>query len=549
MTLFKHEGMRVCTCKPAAPRVRAYLVGMLLLVGIWLGTAVSAAPSTTNWAFPDRSYRLLITVQANGYARADKVAEATVDFAQQLTALGESGSFDEDSVRLAEVTASGVVLDDAVPFQFDNGITPDAPAGTLVWLLTGATATNDSRYYQVYFDVTGTFTTPSFLDRVERKADQSWAGQSSYKIITRDANGAANTTYYYHKEGAGFASVIDSSGNDWISYQPGAGTESGGEYRGIPNLGDVFHPGYTGDANSTDQGSQSTILDDGPLKLTFQSVSQNGQFKAVWAIYPTFAQMTVTVENGNKYWMLYEGTPGGQLEYSSTPKDYMVTSDNSQINANNTYNNDLSQEWAYFADGTINRSLFVAHGPNDDIADSYRHQDNFSGNGSQADAMTVFGFGRDIDKGVELLLEAENATYTFGLVNDRDFADVSAVVNNARQDLVVTIGAITAVNQAPVTAADSAAVIAGHSVMIDLLANDSDVDNANLTVTALSDPAHGQVTNNGDGTVTYQADSDFAGADTFTYRAWDGEAASADTTVTVTVLPAEKIYIPFVIKP
>src|SRR2546430_13171643 len=63
-----------------------------------------------------------------------------------------------------------------------------------------------------------------------------YQGQPSYKIVTPSA------TWIYHQQGAGFAALIDRDGHDWISYRPGGG--SAGEYRGIPNCGMCFHPGY-----------------------------------------------------------------------------------------------------------------------------------------------------------------------------------------------------------------------------------------------------------------------------------------------------------------
>ncbi|MBK7260179.1 MAG: hypothetical protein IPI01_20715 [Ignavibacteriae bacterium] len=60
--------------------------------------------------------------------------------------------------------------------------------------------------------------------------------------------------------------MVDLGGNDWINYHVGGG--SAGEYRGIPNLGAIAHPGYT---NST-----STLTSTGPLKATVSSQSTDG---------------------------------------------------------------------------------------------------------------------------------------------------------------------------------------------------------------------------------------------------------------------------------
>ncbi|MCA9925422.1 MAG: cadherin-like domain-containing protein, partial [Anaerolineales bacterium] len=97
--------------------------------------------------------------------------------------------------------------------------------------------------------------------------------------------------------------------------------------------------------------------------------------------------------------------------------------------------------------------------------------------------------------------------------------------------------------------ADSATSLSGLPTIIDLVDNDNDVDSAGLTVTSLSTPAHGQVVNNGDGTVTYTANANYEGVDTFTYRASDGSLSSAQTTVTVTVSASQKVFLPLIVNP
>jgi hypothetical protein len=52
-------------------------------------------------------------------------------------------------------------------------------------------------------------------------------------------------TYFYGKRGAGFASILDKDGRDWVSYRPGG--RARGEYRGLPKCGQptkLFHCGY-----------------------------------------------------------------------------------------------------------------------------------------------------------------------------------------------------------------------------------------------------------------------------------------------------------------
>ncbi|WP_275001473.1 LamG-like jellyroll fold domain-containing protein [Promicromonospora iranensis] len=100
-----------------------------------------------------------------------------------------------------------------------------------------------------------------------------------------------------------------------------------------------------------------------------------------------------------------------------------------------------------------------------------------------------------------------------------------------------------AANVAPVGAADAYGTVEDEPLTVDapgVLANDTDADGDDLTATGLTQPAHGDVVMKADGSLTYTPDSGFAGTDTFTYKASDGTATSAATTVTITVEEGEQ---------
>ncbi|PLC06922.1 hypothetical protein CY658_07980 [Variovorax sp. RO1] len=65
----------------------------------------------------------------------------------------------------------------------------------------------------------------------------------------------------------------------------------------------------------------------------------------------------------------------------------------------------------------------------------------------------------------------------------------------------------------------------------------SDVDGDPLTYTKGSDPAHGTVTVNADGTYTYVPGANFNGTDSFTVTVSDGHGGTTTSTVTVTIDP------------
>src|SRR5437773_12074116 len=66
-----------------------------------------------------------------------------------------------------------------------------------------------------------------------------------------------------------------------------------------------------------------------------------------------------------------------------------------------------------------------------------------------------------------------------------------------------------------------------------VLANDGDVDGDPLTAIVVSNPTHGSLTLNNDGSFTYIPALNYNGPDSFTYKANDGQADSAPATVKI----------------
>ncbi|MHB8764295.1 MAG: Ig-like domain-containing protein, partial [Deferrisomatales bacterium] len=99
---------------------------------------------------------------------------------------------------------------------------------------------------------------------------------------------------------------------------------------------------------------------------------------------------------------------------------------------------------------------------------------------------------------------------------------------------------VTNLNDGPLTLADAFPVVAGSSVALNVLANDSDPDGPGIvvgTVQIVTPPVGGTADVNPNGTIQYTADFT-PGQDAFTYRVSDGTAFSAETQVIVTVIPA-----------
>ncbi len=128
---------------------------------------------------------------------------------------------------------------------------------------------------------------------------------------------------------------------------------------------------------------------------------------------------------------------------------------------------------------------------------------------------------------LQALKPGESVTDTFGYkVKD----NLGAISNEA----TVTVN-IDGVNDAPVANDDAATTELETAVVIDVLANDDDVDGDTLTVDSVTQGTHGTVVINPDQTVTYTPEAGFLGEDTFTYKPHDGTVAGNSATVTVTV--------------
>jgi hypothetical protein len=122
-----------------------------------------------------------------------------------------------------------------------------------------------------------------------------------------------------------------------------------------------------------------------------------------------------------------------------------------------------------------------------------------------------------------------------------EFSYTAADGNGGTATAMVSI-TVNNVNDAPYAADDEAAVTEDGSVLIDVLANDTDIDTEvstgeAITLTGCENGLHGSaVLENGQ--VRYTPDGDFNGDDTFIYAIQDAAGATAEASVTVRVAAA-----------
>jgi outer membrane protein OmpA-like peptidoglycan-associated protein len=104
----------------------------------------------------------------------------------------------------------------------------------------------------------------------------------------------------------------------------------------------------------------------------------------------------------------------------------------------------------------------------------------------------------------------------------------------------LTEGEIVFDNSAPDAADDQFALQAGSSDnVLDVLANDSDLDGDTLTLTAVGTPANGQVQISGS-VLTYTPAAGFTGSDSFSYTVDDGFGGQAQANVSIVISEANE---------
>jgi hypothetical protein len=104
------------------------------------------------------------------------------------------------------------------------------------------------------------------------------------------------------------------------------------------------------------------------------------------------------------------------------------------------------------------------------------------------------------------------------------------------------------VNRPPVAASDSYAVTENQtlsrSAANGVLANDGDPDGNTLIAQLVDGPDHGSLSLNSNGSFDYIPTTNFVGTDSFSYRAFDGAAASGAVVVSITVDAASGLGTP-----
>jgi len=149
------------------------------------------------------------------------------------------------------------------------------------------------------------------------------------------------------------------------------------------------------------------------------------------------------------------------------------------------------------------------------------------------------------NKGVATLDENGNLSFVVGDDFDHlaegasEEVEISYVIEDSKGETATSTikVTVTGTNDTPIAQVDTVSLDEDNTIMIDVLANDSDIDDGDmLTIKEInSNPSHGEVIVNENGTLKYRPTENYFGMDSFTYTVVDSQGAEVTSAVTVTV--------------
>lgn len=249
----------------------------------------------------------------------------------------------------------------------------------------------------------------------EDALDETAGALPAFKITTPTA------TYFLEKSGGGLSSLVDQDGRDWIGFHPEKGSGAGGEYRGFPNA--VFRQGgsyfHAMNAKTDSLEAQVEQVKEGYVSIIAES--PNGEWQGRYEFFASHCSFTITkMPKDKNYWVLYEGTPGGELDLDDW---WMTSSIKTPQPISKPHQGDIpSPEWIAFGDAGGDRSIVLLNHKDDDYPDSYYQMD---------DKMTVFGFGREK---LNVFHSKVGQRFSIGLVESVSHADLATYANRILRD-------------------------------------------------------------------------------------------------------------------
>ncbi|MFC2152917.1 Ig-like domain-containing protein, partial [Bacteroidota bacterium] len=100
-------------------------------------------------------------------------------------------------------------------------------------------------------------------------------------------------------------------------------------------------------------------------------------------------------------------------------------------------------------------------------------------------------------------------------------------------------------NYVPLANDDSRGTSINTDVTVDVLVNDTGLEDGGIVVTSVTNPINGSVVVNGDNTISYTPDNDYLGTDSFDYQVCDIDGDCSTATVTIAVKESNNVPVAF----
>ncbi len=247
----------------------------------------------------------------------------------------------------------------------------------------------------------------------------------------------STATYVYGKRGAGFVSILDKDGRDWVSYRPGG--QARGEYRGLPKCGQptkFFHCGFGYGQYKTGNPFSSRISVEDADHARIESETRDGKSACTWDFFADHATLTLTRIGLPTYWFLCEGTPGGKLDAKG---DFVIRPDGKKTALDEPWSQVVP--WVCFGavETPVGLVLVNHQEPERGEVDSYVSWPFEPAKDGSFQDMTVFGFGR---KGYKELVEHVPdlkrlpARFSIGFIERADVATAKVAIEKLRHTVV-----------------------------------------------------------------------------------------------------------------
>jgi VCBS repeat-containing protein len=153
-------------------------------------------------------------------------------------------------------------------------------------------------------------------------------------------------------------------------------------------------------------------------------------------------------------------------------------------------------------------------------------------------ATLLLGATTSVAHGTLSLDSKGNATYTpekdYNGLDSFNYSIFDQYGNISNATVNITVNSV---NDSPIAVSDTASTNEDTAVIINVVKNDTDIDNDPLSVLSTTNGSNGSVIINKDGTLTYTPNANFNGSDSFTYLVKDSSGATSTATVNIAVAP------------